>query len=586
MGKQRQKSANLLGEALAQCRRHIFYVVLFSCALNILFLAPSIYMLQVYDRVLTSGGLLTLVYLSAVLFVALAVLSFLDAVRARLLASMGKRFDRLIAPHMLTAALQPEGRRAAGQAQVVREFDTLRGALTGPPALAAVDAPWTPLYVAVCYLIHPWIGALALGGGVILILVAVVNQRTVRGAMRANEQATGAMYSMQMSDSINGDTARALGMQGALVRRQLKARESLSEAMTKAGGANAVYSATTRFFRLALQSASLGLGAYLALQQEISAGGIIAASILTARAYAPLELIVGAWRQFEQGSQSYQVLREVLKTQEGRRDHTRLPDPVGAISVENVGVRSPAGDRLLLAGVSFKIPAGEIVGVVGPSGAGKTTLMRVVAGAVLPDQGAVRLDGAKLSDWDADILGRHIGYLPQDVGLFSGTISENISRFEARLGYDQAEIDGAVVAAAQAAGVHEMVLGMPRGYDTEIGSNGRGLSAGQAQRVALARALYRDPVFLVLDEPNAHLDQEGEIALINALKGARERGATAIVVAHRAGFMNIADKLMVVQDGRIDAYGPRDQVAAKFAAPAGASRPVVVSANEPAGRRP
>lgn len=586
MGKRRPAaSASIISVALAACRRHIAFVILFSAALNILFLAPSIYMLQVYDRVLTSGGTLTLLYLSAVLLAALAVLSFLDAVRARLLAAMGKRFDRLIAPHVLTSALQADGRKAAGQAHVLREFDTLRGALTGPPALAAVDAPWTPLYIAVCFLIHPWIGMLALGGGITLVIIAFVNQRSIHRAMRANDQATGAMYSMQMADGQQGETARALGMQGALVRRQLQARVSLSEAMTQASSANSLYSATTRFFRLLLQSASLGLGAYLALQQEISPGGIIAASILTARAFAPLELIVGAWRQFEQGSQSYAVLREVLKTQESARDHTQLPDPTGALSVEGVAVRSPMGDRFLLAGANFKVEPGEIVGVVGPSGAGKTTLMRVISGALAPEQGAVRLDGAKLSDWSSDLLGRHIGYLPQEVGLFMGTISENISRFEAKLGYDQSEIDAAVITAAKNAGVHEMVLAMPRGYDTEIGPNGRGLSAGQAQRVALARALYRDPIFIVLDEPNAHLDADGEVALITALKAARERGATAVVVAHRAGFMNIADKLMVVQDGRIEAFGPRDQVAAKFASPSG-PRPVVVSTNEPAGRRP
>jgi ATP-binding cassette subfamily C protein len=559
-------------------------VVLFSATLNLLFLAPSLYMLQVYDRVLTSGGLLTLVYLSAVLLASLASLAFLDGVRMRLLTTMAKRFDRLLAPHVLMAALQREGRQAAGQAHVLREFDTLRGAVSGQPAIAAVDAPWTPLYIAVCYLIHPWIGMLALGGGVALVIIAFVNQQSIRRAMRANDQATGAMYSMQLADSAQGETARALGMQGALVHRQLEARETLSEAMSKAGGANALYSATTRFTRLALQSASLGLGAYLALQQEISAGGIIAASILTARAYAPIELIVGAWRQFEQGSQAYRVLKEVLKTQNAPREFTTLPEPSGALSVEGVSMRSPAGDRLLLSGASFRVDAGEIVGVVGPSGAGKTTLMRVIAGAVTPDQGAVRLDGAKLTDWAPDSLGPCIGYLPQDVGLFAGTVSENISRFDGRLGYDPADVDRAVIDAAKAAGVHEMILSMPRGYDTEIAAGGRGVSAGQAQRVALARALYGDPILIVLDEPNAHLDADGEIALINALKAARERGATCIVVAHRAGFMNIADKLMVVQDGRIEAFGPRDQIAAKLA-PAG--RPVMVtSAGEPTGRRP
>ncbi|MEQ1709004.1 MAG: type I secretion system permease/ATPase [Terricaulis sp.] len=577
---------NILRDALRACRRHFSFVILFSAALNLLYLAPSLYMLQVYDRVLTSGGMLTLLYLSAVLLASLATLSFLDAVRMHLLAALAKRFDRLVAPHVLMAALQREGRAAAGQAHVLREFDALRSAVSGPPAVAAVDAPWTPLYIGVCFLIHPWIGALALGGGALLVLIAWVNQMATHRLLRAHDQATGAMYSLQLADSAQGETARALGMQDALVRRQMRAREKMSGALNASARSSAGFSAVTKFTRLMLQSASLGLGAYLALLQEMSPGGIIAASILVARAFAPLELIVGAWRQFEQGSQAYKVLRDVLSTQEGKRDYTSLPDPKGVLAAENVSVRSPGGERFLLMGASFRVEPGEIVGVVGPSGAGKTTLMRAISGAVTPDQGAVRLDGAKLSDWSPGELGRHIGYLPQEIGLFAGTVGENIARFGQPDPEQGGDIDRAIVAAAAAAGAHDMILGLPRGYDTEIGAGGRGLSAGQSQRVALARALYGDPILLILDEPNAHLDADGEIALVNALKSARERGASALVVAHRAGFMNIADKLLVVQDGRIDAFGPREQVAARLA-PQSGTRPVVVSSSgEPAGRRP
>jgi ATP-binding cassette subfamily C protein len=392
------------------------------------------------------------------------------------------------------------------------------------------------------------------------------------------------MYNLHAADSAQGDTARALGMQASLVRRQLGARQTMSDATHKAGRSGAVFASSTKFIRLLLQSASLGLGAYLALQQEISAGGIIAASILAARAFAPLELIVGAWRQFEQGRGAWRVLTAVLKTQEERREHTELPAPRAHLALENVGVRSPAGDRVLLMGVSFRVEPGMIVGVIGPSGAGKTTLMRAVSGAAAPDMGAVRLDNAKLSDWPPEALGRQIGYLPQEVGLFAGTIGENISRFEDG---DQGDIDVAIIAAAKAAGVHELILTLPQGYDTEIGPGGRGLSAGQAQRVALARALYRDPVLLVLDEPNAHLDQDGETALIAALKAARDRRASALVVAHRSGLMNIADALLVIRDGRLDMYGPREQVLAKLAGGAQQQRPVVVASDgEMAGRRP
>ncbi len=569
---EQQASPSTLRAALEACRRHIGFVILFSAALNLLYLAPSLYMLQVYDRVLTSGGILTLVYLSFVLFASLAVLAFLDGTRMRLLLTMARRFDRLLAPPVLLAALQREGRSAAGQALILREFDALRAAISGPPAMAAVDAPWAPIYVAVCFLIHPWIGVLALFGGVGLVAIAYVNHRTMHGAMKKTEQASGAMYGLQLADASQGDTARALGMQGALVARQMQARAAFSESLNTSGSTNAFYSASTKFARLMLQSAALGLGAYLAVQQEISAGGIIAASILCSRAFAPLEFIVGAWRQFEQGRQAYGIITKVLRTQENRREYTALPAPRGVLSVESATVRAPAGDRFLLINASFRGEPGDIIGVIGPSGAGKTTLLRAIAGAVAPDGGAVRLDGAKITDWAPDALGRYVGYLPQEVALFSGTVGENISRFEARLGRN---VDADVVTAATAAGAHQMILSLPRGYDTEVGANGQGLSAGQAQRIALARALYGDPVLLALDEPNAHLDQDGEIALINALKAASERGVCSIVVAHRTGFMNIANKLLVVNEGRIDAFGPRDQIMARFTGGAG-PRPVPV----------
>jgi ATP-binding cassette subfamily C protein len=571
-----QPASSTLQAAFDACRRHIGFVILFSACLNLLYLAPSIYMLQIYDRVLASGGLLTLVYLTLVLFASLGVLAFLDGTRMRLLLAMSRRLDRLIAPHVLMAALQREGRSAAGQAHILREFDALRGALSGPPAVAVVDAPWAPIYIAVCFLIHPWIGALALLGGVTLVGIALVNQRAMQGAMKANEEAAGAMYGLQMADSNQGDTARALGMQSRLVERQLKARVALNDSINQAGGANAFYAAITKFTRLVLQSAALGLGAYLALQQQISAGGIIAASILCSRAFAPLELIVGAWRQFEQGRQAYGIITRVLRTQETQRGYTDIGNPRGILSVESVTVRAPTGDRFLLVNASFRGEPGDVIGVVGPSGAGKTTLMRAIAGAALPDGGAVRLDGAKITDWAPERLGRHIGYLPQEVALFGGTIGQNISRFDSAAGED---VDFAIVKAAKAAGAHEMILTLPRGYDTEIGPNGRGLSAGQAQRVALARALYDDPILLALDEPNAHLDDAGEAALVDALKDASARGVCSLVVAHRRGLLSQVNKLMIVADGRIDAFGPRDAIMSRIN-PGGGPRPISAVPNE------
>ncbi len=577
-----REGSSILRDALRACRRHIAFVLIFSAALNVLYLAPSIYMLQVYDRVLSSGGILTLLFLSAALLAALLSLAFLDATRVRLLAAMGKRLDRLVAPHILRASLEREGRQAAGQAQALREFDTLRGALTGPPAIAAVDTPWAPVYIAVCFMIHPFIGALTLGGGVLLVAIAYANQTSLHKTLHANEQATGAMYNLQAADSAQGEVARALGMQEALVQRQLQTRASMSDSLLSAGRAGAAFAASTKFVRLILQSAALGLGAYLAVEQEISSGAIIAASILSSRAFAPLELIVGAWRQFEQGRAAYGVITSVLKTQERQRAFTDLPAPQARVAVEDLVIRAPAGDRALISGASFRVDPGMIVGVIGPSGAGKTTLIRAIAGAVAPDHGAVRLDGAKLNDWAPSKLGQYVGFLPQEVGLFAGTIKQNVARFDTR---PDSIVDPKVVAAAKAAGVHDLVLTLPQGYDTLIGPGGRGLSAGQAQRIGLARALYDDPVLLVLDEPNAHLDAEGESALIEALRSARARGASAIVVAHRASFLNIADALLVVRDGRIDAYGPRDQVMARLNGQS-APRPVVVAESEASGRRP
>jgi len=572
---------NVLHGALAACRRHLGFVILFSFALNILYLAPSLFMLQVYDRVLASGDVLTLVYLLVVLILSLGTLAFLDATRIRLLAAMAKRFDRLVAPHVLGAALNKEGRAAAGQVQLVRELDTLRAAVSGPPALAAIDAPWTPVYIGVCFIIHPWLGVLTLGGGILLLLIAFINQRASSRALRANLQASGAMYSLQAADSAQMEMARAMGMRKALVSRQLRAREAMSDAMRSQARSGAVYASSTKFFRLLLQSSALGLGVLLALEQQISAGAIIAASILAARAFSPIELIVGAWSQFEQGRQAYAVLKAVLKTEDGARDRTGLPAPQGALSVEGVGIRAPGSDRALLFNASFRASPGEIIGVVGPSGAGKSTLLRAAVGAITPDQGVVRLDGAKLSDWDPEQLGRYVGYLPQDIGLLPGTVADNIARFNRDGGHDS---DADIVAAARAVGAHEMILGLAKGYDTEVGAGGRGLSVGQAQRVALARAFYRNPTFFALDEPNAHLDNDGERALIAVLDVVRSRGATVLVVAHSSSLVGVVDKLLVIRDGRIEAFGPRDQVAARLAG--GPARPAVVASSGETVSRP
>jgi ATP-binding cassette subfamily C protein len=517
-------------------------------------------MMQVYDRVLATGGLATLTFVSIILLVALAVLAALDLIRARLLGRLSLRLDKLLGRTLLEAPMRRA--RAAldpRQAHSIRELDQIRQALTGPAALAVLDAPWAPVYVLVCFFIHPAIGALTLGGGAVLIFMAIANERSLRGAMDKTAELTPRLYAEQEADSAASDTVAALGMRQALVRRQLNRRVELQRVQMLAHFNAANHSSALKFLRLSLQSAALGVGAYLAVERQISPGALIAGSILATRAFSPLDQIVAAWRQLAQARNAYQLVRGVLAETENEIPRTELPAPRGTLTMERITVRLPGMERPALGDVSLALQPGEMLGVVGPSGAGKSTLARVAAGAISLQGSNVRIDGASFNDWEADALGRHIGYLPQELDLLAGTVAQNIQRFLPRED-DAADLDKDTIEAATAAGAHEMILRLPAGYDTVLGPRGRGLSHGQAQRVALARALFRAPCLLVLDEPNAHLDAEGEAALIQALQNARARGAAILVTAHRAGLLNIADRLLVLRDGRMEALGARDDV--------------------------
>jgi PrtD family type I secretion system ABC transporter len=376
-------------------------------------------------------------------------------------------------------------------------------------------------------------------------------------------------------------------MRGALRERQLADRRSGLDLSAKAQFTGGGYSAATKFTRMFLQSAALGLGAWLAVDKQISAGAIIAASVLMSRALQPIEQLVGSWAVVGQARGALNNLIKLFPPTRGLDvSGTQLPAPTGALALEQVAVRAPGEGPVLLRGVSLRLTPGEILGVIGPSGAGKTTLARVAAGAISPDAGTVRLDGANLADWDGDRLGRYIGYVPQDSGLLAGSIRDNISRFAVwaprdKESADPAIVDADVVAAAQAAGVHELILRLPKGYDTTLGAGGRGLSAGQAQRVALARALYGEPTLLILDEPNSALDADGEAALNNAILAAKARGAAILIVAHRTGILNIADRLLVLRDGQVDMLGPRTEVVAKMAANAQTRRPDLAPPSPP-----
>lgn len=551
--------------AVALCRRHVMAAFGFSALVNILYIAPTLYMLQVYDRVVPTQGQLTLLFLTLVLLFALVTLSLLDRVRTRLLVRAGVQLDAALAPALLDSTLGRPDLPVARQA--LREFDTMRQTLSGAGVLALFDAPWTPIYVFVCFLVHPAIGAVALAGGTILPVLAWRNERATRAALERAQVSAANSYASQEAMLGGAEAVRALGMRRAMVARQLRLREAMLVQQTAAGFTGGNYLTGTKFVRLALQSLALGLGALLAIDNQISAGAIFASSFLIARALAPIEQLIGGWKGIAQALGSYRRLDKLLTETQHATPATQLPAPRGAIVLEAVTLLNDARDGTIVSDVSLQIAPGEVVAMIGPSGAGKSTLARIIAGAVRPDRGRVRIDGADLGDWDPERLAQHVGYLPQEPTLFAGTIKENIARFRGELGEDAAAIDVAAIAATERARARELVQRLPNGFDHLLKPGGRGLSAGQSQRVALARAMFGDPALLVLDEPNAHLDSEGDAALLAAIDHYKRAGHTILVVSHKLGILPVVDKLLLMRGGRVELFGPRDEVLQRIAPP-------------------
>lgn len=544
--------------------RGIFWsVAAFSALMNLLALAPAIYMLQIYDRVITSGGLTTLIVLTGVLVWALLCLSLLDAVRSRLLIRAGVRMDAALAgllQHRLlsrSASRLPPG--VAGQ--TMRDIDSLRSALSGATALAIMDLPWAPIFLIAAFLLHPLLGMLGVAGAALLIFLAWLNRKATSGKAEAAIEATNATYATVDAVMSNAEAVRALGMRRALIARQTAERQGGAQLLVTAQIATAGFSSATRFTRLLLQSLALGCGALLVIDNLLSAGAVFAVSLIIARGLQPIEQIIGSWSTLQTARTAYENVQRVLRVTavEDGPVPMALPAPKGLVRLENVSVRSPAG-VVVLKNVSFTIEPGEILGIIGTSGAGKTTLTRILSGAIAPDAGVIRMDGADYASWDAERLGGYIGYLPQHSGLLAGTIRDNVSRFTGWTDSDTAAIDGRVIEAARAADLHDFILSLPDGYDTVLGPRGEGLSAGQGQRVALARALFGEPSLLVLDEPNSHLDGAGEESLMKSLSLARERGTAVVIVAHRSNVLNIADRLLLLQEGQVASFGTRSQV--------------------------
>ena len=519
-------------------------------------------MLQVYDRVVPTHGLQTLLFLTLIIIFALSTLAVLDRARMRLLVRAGVKLETLFTRRLLDAVLgRPEFPSAR---QALRDLDALRGTLAGPAVLAVFDIPWVPIYLIVCFLVHPWIGALAIGGSIILPLIAWAQERATHEKLNEGQRTANASYAFQETLVNSAEAVRSLGMRRSMVARQLRLREAMVETHAETGLASSTFLAFGKFLRLALQSLALGLGALLAVDNLISPGAIFAASFLIARALQPIEQLIASWKVLIRAHQQYLDIQTLLGSAPSERDRTALPAPTGHIKAEGITILNRARDGAILQNVSLAIEAGEVIALVGPSGAGKSTLLRVLAGALLPDRGCVRFDGADSRDWDPEFLASHIGYLPQDPQLMQGSVTENISRFTGELGEDKLDTDARVVQAAQQVGADALIRSLPQGYDHPLGLGGEGMSAGQAQRVALARAVYGDPSILLLDEPNAHLDSEGDSALVTAVGELKSKGKTVLIASHKTGILPVVDKILVLSRGQIDLFGPRDEVMAKM----------------------
>lgn len=558
-----------LRDAVRQCRQHLVQAAIFSGLLNLLFLAPAIYMLQIYDRIVPTRGLQTFLMLTIIYIFAVATLGMLDWLRSCLLIRSAARLNRLLAGEILSALLAPADRVRSPSGSVLREFDSFRQSVTGPSAVAMFDLPWFPIYIAVCFTLHPAIGLLALTCAAILLGLALLHERAMAPAMAQAMMAQQSSYQSIEETLRAGDVVRTLGMQSGLIARHLRARETASTTQARMAFISARFMTTTKTARIAMQSFALALGALLAIEQKISTGAIFAAALLMSRALAPIETMSTAWRNIVQARIAIKNLNAIFNQRASLRDATTLPNPVGKITIENLAVRLADHEGNILHDISARIEPGELIGIVGPSGAGKSTLLRAIAGELAPHAGDVRLDGASLAHWRPDQLARSLGYVPQTTSLLGGSIKDNISRFKSAVGSESAAIDAEVVRVATLCNAHDFILRLPLAYETLLQPGGGGLSVGQAQRVALARALYGKPSVVLLDEPNAHLDFEGETKLIALLKDLKAAKVTVIVAAHRMRLLEGSDKLLLLRAGKMVAFGRSKEIMDRFAVGSG-----------------
>jgi ATP-binding cassette, subfamily C, bacterial PrsD len=548
-----------LTDALDACRKTFIGIALFSALINLLMLTGAIFMLEVYDRVLPSRSVPTLVGLAILAAALFALQGILDVIRSRLLVRVGAGLDQALSTRVYEMIVQLPiklGVRNDGL-QPMRDLDSVRSFLSGTGPIALFDMPWLPFYLAVCFIFHPLIGLTALGGAIVLIVLTLFAEMWSRAPIKAATSSAMSRQGIANTSSRNSESLVAMGMIGRMAARWSETNREYMAAQQRANDVVGGLGAISRVLRLMLQSGVLAVGAYLVIQQQATAGIIIAGAILSGRALAPVDLAIGNWKGFMTARESWRRLNALLAAFPVKDAPLALDRPSQALTVEAAFIAPPGAEQIVLHDISFLLRSGNGLGVIGQSASGKSSLARLLVGVWEPVRGAVRFDGATRDQWSPEALGKHVGYLPQDVELFAGTVAENISRFDSK-----AEAQ-AVIAAAHAAGVHDLILGLPDGYETQVGEQGTALSVGQAQRIALARALYGDPFLVVLDEPNSNLDAEGDAALTQAILNVRARGGIAVVIAHRPSAIAGVDLILTLHKGRIRAFGPKDQVLQK-----------------------
>lgn len=567
------RGKNEIGVLIRQNRAVFLSIFFFSAIVNILMLTGPLFMLQIYDRVIPASSIPTLVALAFIVLLLYAYYGVLEYVRTRLLVRVGRRLEEKLRARVFDAvaalALSRQGQIGS---QPVHDLSTIRQYMAGQGPLAFLDMPWVPIYILVSALMHWMLGVVALVSAVIIFALALATERATRQPTTLATAATSRAAMMTDEARRNSEALHSLGMKGVMRQRWVNVQTEALDFQTRANDSGAIYSSISRVFRLAVQSGMLATAAYLAVKNEITGGTIVASSILMGRALAPVEQAVASWQQFLGARKAYERLGKILDMVPVEPERMKLPKPKGNLEVENLAVVLQGSDKPVLQGVAFKVEPGKGLGIIGPTGAGKSTLARVLVGLIQPSRGAVRLDGATPEQRAVDERGLLIGYLPQDVQIFDGTVAQNISRFA-----EQPDA-GKIVEAARLANIHDFIMRLPQGYDTALNEGGSRLSAGQRQRVALARALFGDPVLMVLDEPNSNLDAEGEIALDSAIRSCLKRGAAVVVVAHRPSALNAMTDLLVLANGQVAIHGSREEVMKKVAPRPGPAAPAALAA--------